>query len=211
MADETLQESSEADAPEAPQEPLAAPVQDTRSPLVSEGLHPDHAPPRVTGVGPEPYTTAEHIHHRETGEQVPNVHDTFLGGPLRVVNGEHKGQQVVFLKVHRYGADGTPDRIISGSRTPSTRMRSRASITRTWSLTMAESQDDRDVDRLIGDMRNALDALEAAQRKDVKDESKDDDYDYDEDGSQQEQPKTLKEARVRVREHFRRARRSQAS
>ena len=76
---------------------------------------------------------------------------------------------------------------------------------------MAESQDDRDVDRLIGDMRNALDALEAAQKKDVKDESKDDGYDYDEDGSQQEQPKSLKEARVRVREHFRRARAPKAS
>lgn len=47
----------------------------------------------------------------------------------------------------------------------------------------AESQEDKDVDALIADMQSTLDKLKAAQRKDVEDESGED-----------EKPKTLQEA-----------------
>ena len=65
---------------------------------------------------------------------------------------------------------------------------------------MTESQDDRDVDAVIASMRSDLDRLEAAQKKDVADE------DSEEAGENEPAPKTLREATIRVREHFRRAR-----
>ena len=116
------QESPEAvteaeETPQAPSEPVAA---DTGVPLVSDGLHPDHAPPRVPGVGAEPYTSAEHIHVRETGEQPVHVDqytrrsddDVLAGHMLKVVSGDHAGEQAAFVKVDRYGPDGYPERIV---------------------------------------------------------------------------------------------------
>ena len=68
---------------------------------------------------------------------------------------------------------------------------------------MAESQDDKDVDSAIARMQALLDELKGAQRKDVQDESGEDEN--------AEQPKTLAEARTRVRSHFRRLRAAKAS
>lgn len=67
---------------------------------------------------------------------------------------------------------------------------------------MAESPEDKDVDRLIADLRTTLDKLETAQRKDVQDEASEEEKETPRD----EQPKDLKTSAVRVREHFRRLR-----
>lgn len=66
---------------------------------------------------------------------------------------------------------------------------------------MAESQDDKNVDDAITRMQALLDELKGAQAKDVADE---DGEEYGEGDS----PKTFKEARVAVKAHFRRLRKS---
>lgn len=69
---------------------------------------------------------------------------------------------------------------------------------------MAESQDDKDVDACIAELRSALDRLEAAQRKDVDDESGES---YDGKNTPvEDQPQSLRDATIKVRAHFRKAR-----
>lgn len=68
---------------------------------------------------------------------------------------------------------------------------------------MAESADDTAVDRAIARLQEAVTELQSAQKKDVKDE---DSEEYDE-TPREEQPKDLRTATVRVREHMRTVRR----
>ena len=70
---------------------------------------------------------------------------------------------------------------------------------------MAESKDDADVDVIIADIQAQLDRLKAAQRKDVQDESSEEEKET----PREAQPKDLRTASVRVREHFRQVRRRQ--
>lgn len=67
---------------------------------------------------------------------------------------------------------------------------------------MAESTDDKQVDSAIDRMQALLDELKKAQAKDVEDESGEEDAET----PVADQPKDFKDARIRVRQHFRRPR-----
>jgi len=64
---------------------------------------------------------------------------------------------------------------------------------------MADNPDDTAVDRAIAHLEGAVSELRSSQKKDEEDE----DTEISEETPREKQPRTVREAAVRVREHFR--------